>query len=78
MRYWLDVLKKGRLVEPCPRKDDPRKPAQPLPEPLFAWKGLCQDLFLSNSLWVILLSSMISLICLVTSSPNRESVNLTF
>ena len=78
MRYRLDGHKKGRLVEPRPRKNEPIKPAQPLPEPLFAWEDLCHDLFLSNSLWVTLLSSVISLICLVTSSPNRESVKVTF
>ena len=33
MHDWLDVLKKGRLVVPRPRKEDPLKPARPLPEP---------------------------------------------
>ena len=33
MRYWLDGVKKGRLVEPRPRKDEPLKPARPLIEP---------------------------------------------
>ena len=72
MRYWLDSLKKGRLVEPRSRKNGPLNPARPLPEPL------CHDLFLCNSLVVTLLSSVISVICLVTSSPNRESVKMTF
>ena len=36
MRYWLDGLKKVRLVEPRPRRDEPLKPARPLIEPLCA------------------------------------------
>ena len=33
---------------------------------------------MNNNLLVTLLSSVISLICLVKSSPNRETVNSTF